>query len=70
MKEMTAENATFLLHGVYLPALKNESQLTKSVIAAVPADKAEYRPDPVSKNANRTGPPHRRGRCALRGYGD
>jgi len=51
MKEMTAENATFLLHGVYLPALKNESQLTKKVIEAVPAEKAEYRPDPVSKNA-------------------
>jgi uncharacterized damage-inducible protein DinB len=51
MKDMTAENATFLLHGVYLPALKNESQLTKKVIEAVPADKAEYRPDPVSKSA-------------------
>jgi uncharacterized damage-inducible protein DinB len=51
MKDMTAENATFLLHGVCLPALKNESQLTKKVIEAVPAEKAEYRPDPVSKNA-------------------
>jgi len=51
MKEMTAENATFLLHGVYLPAVKNESQLTRKVIEAVPADKAEYRPDPVSKSA-------------------
>ncbi len=50
MKDMTAENATFLLH-VYLPALKNESQLTKKVIEAVPAEKAEYRPDPVSKSA-------------------
>jgi uncharacterized damage-inducible protein DinB len=52
MKEMTADNATFLLHGVYLPALKNESQVTKKVIEAVPADKADYRPDPVSKSAN------------------
>jgi uncharacterized damage-inducible protein DinB len=51
MKEMTAENATFLLHGVYLPALKNESQLTKKVMEAVPADKADHRPDPVSKTA-------------------
>ena len=51
MKEMTADNATFLLHGVYLPALKNEGQLTKKVIEAVPADKADYRPDPVSKTA-------------------
>ena len=52
MKEMTAENAMFLLHGVYFPALKNESQLTKKVIEAVPADKSDYRPDPVSKSAN------------------
>ncbi|MGC0774424.1 MAG: DinB family protein [Candidatus Acidiferrum sp.] len=52
MKEMTAENAMFLLHGVYLPALKNESQLTKKVIEAVPADKSAYRPDPISKSAN------------------
>lgn len=51
MKEMTAENATFLLHGVYLPALKNESQLTKKVIEAVPADRSDHRPDPVSKTA-------------------
>jgi len=51
MKEMTADNATFLLHGVYLPALKNESQLTKKVFDAVPADKADYRPDPFSKTA-------------------
>ena len=52
MKEMTAENAIYLLHGVYLPALKNESQLTKRVIEAVPADKADFRPDPISKTAN------------------
>jgi uncharacterized damage-inducible protein DinB len=51
MKEMTAENAMFLMHGVYLPALKNESQVTKKVIEAVPADKADYRPDQVSKTA-------------------
>jgi uncharacterized damage-inducible protein DinB len=51
MKEMTAENAMFLLQGAYLPALKNESQLTRKVIEAVPADKADYRPDPVSKTA-------------------
>jgi uncharacterized damage-inducible protein DinB len=51
MKEMTAENAMFLLHSVYLPTLKNESKLTKKVIEAVPADKSDYRPDPISKNA-------------------
>src|SRR5580693_1460450 len=51
MKEMTADNATFLLHSVYLPALKNETKLTKNVIAAVPADKSDHRPDPFSKTA-------------------
>ena len=51
MQEMTAENAMFLLQGVYLPALKMESQLTKKVMEAVPADRADYRPDPVSKSA-------------------
>src|SRR5580704_11939080 len=51
MKEMTADNATFLLHGVYMPALKNETKLTKNVLAAVPADKSDHRPDPFSKTA-------------------
>lgn len=51
MSEMTAENAMFLLHGLYLPTLKAESQITKRVIDAVPADKGEYRPDSVSKSA-------------------
>lgn len=51
MSEMTAENALFLLHGVYLPMLKGESQLTKRVLEAVPAEKSDYRPDPVSKSA-------------------
>jgi uncharacterized damage-inducible protein DinB len=51
MKEMTPENATFLLHGVYLPTLKNESKLTRQILAAVPADKSDHRPDPISKSA-------------------
>jgi uncharacterized damage-inducible protein DinB len=51
MKEMTADQATFLLHGVYMPALKNEAKVTKNVLAAVPADKSEHRPDPYSKTA-------------------
>lgn len=51
MKEMTAENALYLFEGVYLPVLKNESQLTKKVMEAVPADKSDHRPDPISKSA-------------------
>jgi uncharacterized damage-inducible protein DinB len=51
MNEMTAENAMFLLHGVYLPILKKESQVTLKVMETVPADKSDHRPDPVSKSA-------------------
>lgn len=51
MSEMTAEQATFLLQEIYLGALKNESRITKSILAAVPANKSDFRPDPVSKSA-------------------
>ena len=51
MNELTAENVMFILHGLYLPTLKLESKTTKRVMEAVPADKGEYRPDPISKNA-------------------
>jgi hypothetical protein len=50
MQEMTSEQAVFLLQ-TYLGTLKIESRTTKSVLQAVPADKADYRPDPVSKTA-------------------
>jgi uncharacterized damage-inducible protein DinB len=49
---MTSDQAKFLLHDVYLGTLKNESRTTKSILAAVPADKTDYRPDPISKTAN------------------
>jgi uncharacterized damage-inducible protein DinB len=51
MSGMTAEQAMFLLHSVYLGSLKNESRITKKILEAVPADKAEHRPDPISKSA-------------------
>jgi len=51
MQPMTAEQATFLLQGVYLGMLKNESKVTKKILEAVPADKCEYRPDAISKSA-------------------
>ena len=49
---MTAEQATFLLHWVFLPALKNETRTTKRILEAVPADKANYQPDACAKTAN------------------
>ncbi|HSR07563.1 MAG TPA: DinB family protein [Bryobacteraceae bacterium] len=51
MQPLQAGQATFLLEAVYLPGLKNEHGITKSVIQAIPRDKSDYRPDNVSKSA-------------------
>ena len=51
MNAITAQQAIFLLQDVYLGSLKNESRITKRVLEAVPADKGEHRPDPISKSA-------------------
>jgi len=51
MKPMTVEQAEFLLHDVLLGALKNEHRTTKTVIAAIPLDKSEYRPDDIAMTA-------------------
>ncbi|MGB4785076.1 MAG: DinB family protein [Candidatus Acidiferrum sp.] len=50
-KPLTAEQAVFLLHDLYLGTLKMESSTTKKILEAVPADKGEYRPDPASRTA-------------------
>jgi uncharacterized damage-inducible protein DinB len=51
MSTMQPDQASFLLNTVYLPGLKNEHRLTTNVIAAIPVDKGDYRPDGVSKSA-------------------
>ena len=51
MSEMTPDQALFLLQNFYLGSLKNESRTTKKVLEAVPADRADYRPDPASRTA-------------------
>src|SRR2546423_6221940 len=51
VRSMTAEHAEFWLQDILLGALKNESRTTKKVLEAVPAEKCEHRPDPVSKSA-------------------
>ena len=51
MPPIQPDQATFLLQAVYLPGLKNEHGLTKSIIEAIPRDKSDYRPDTVSKSA-------------------
>jgi uncharacterized damage-inducible protein DinB len=51
MSGMTGEQAQFLLQGIYLGTLKNESRITKKILEAVPADKADYKPDSASRSA-------------------
>jgi uncharacterized damage-inducible protein DinB len=51
MPQIQPDQADFLLQGVYLPALKNEHRITKSVIEAIPLDKSIYRPDRISRSA-------------------
>jgi uncharacterized damage-inducible protein DinB len=48
---MQPDQAVFLLNGVYLPELKNEHRITKSVIEAIPLDQNGYRPHDASRSA-------------------
>ncbi len=50
MDAMTPEQATFLFNFM-APAIKNEHNLTRAVIDAIPVANSEYRPDPNSKTA-------------------
>ena len=52
MSEMNAEQAHLFVHNVLLGTLKNESRTTRSILAAVPKDHLEYRPDPTARTAN------------------
>jgi uncharacterized damage-inducible protein DinB len=51
MQAIQPDQASFLLQAVYLPGLKNEHRITKSVVEAIPLDKGDYRPDAISKSA-------------------
>jgi uncharacterized damage-inducible protein DinB len=51
MQPLTTDQATFLLHSIYLPGLKNEHRVTKNVIEAIPLDKGDYRPNEISMSA-------------------
>jgi uncharacterized damage-inducible protein DinB len=51
MSTLTPDQATLILHATGLPSLKAEHPVTKSVIAAIPADKADYRPDHIMRSA-------------------
>ncbi len=48
---MTPDQATTILQSVGLPSLNAEHPVTKRVIAAIPDDKVNYRPDEIVKSA-------------------
>ncbi|MGC1781377.1 MAG: DinB family protein [Acidobacteriaceae bacterium] len=52
MSEINAEQAHLLVHNVLLGTLKTESRTTRAVLAAVPKDHLDYRPDPSTRTAN------------------
>lgn len=52
MSEMNAEQAHLYVHNLLLGTLKNESRTTQSILAAVPKEHLDYRPDPCAKTAN------------------
>src|SRR6202047_4657200 len=50
-RPLTPDLAEFWLQDILLGTLKNESRTTKRILEAVPADKADYRPDPFARTA-------------------
>ncbi len=46
---MQADQARFFLN-MMLPSIQEEAKTTKKVIAALPEDKRDYQPNPVSRN--------------------
>jgi hypothetical protein len=51
MNPLTADQASFMLHTLGLPALRNEHRLTSAIIAAIPSERADYRPHADSRTA-------------------
>src|SRR5262245_37255804 len=51
MTTLTGEQAKLILNTVGLPGLKAEHPVTERVIAAIPPDKIDYRPDDIVKSA-------------------
>ena len=48
---LTADQARLILAATALPSLNAEHSVTKRVIAAIPPEKADYRPDNIVKSA-------------------
>ncbi|MGB8325683.1 MAG: hypothetical protein WCE52_22175, partial [Candidatus Acidiferrum sp.] len=50
MTTMQPDQGAFLLQNE-IAVLKNEHGTTRRVIEAIPTDRSDYRPDPISKSA-------------------
>ncbi|PWU25249.1 MAG: hypothetical protein C5B48_02255 [Candidatus Rokuibacteriota bacterium] len=51
MSALTPDDARVILDRVSLPSLQAEHPVTKTVIGAIPADRADFRPDPITRSA-------------------
>jgi uncharacterized damage-inducible protein DinB len=51
MEALQPQQAVVFFNTFSLPSLKNEHRITRQIIEAIPVDKGDYRPDPVSKSA-------------------
>lgn len=51
MSPLTADRAMVILNDVGLPSLNAEHPVTRRVIAAIPPDKVDYRPDTIVRSA-------------------
>jgi uncharacterized damage-inducible protein DinB len=51
MEPLTPDQAALVVNSLYLPQVTSEQTITKSILAAIPEDKASFRPDPVVKTA-------------------
>ena len=51
MSTLTSDQAAFMLHALGIPALNAEHPMTSAVIAAIPPERAGYRPHPDSRSA-------------------
>jgi len=51
MPQLTPDQAITILNVVGLPSINAERPITKAVIAAIPAGKANFQPDPIARPA-------------------
>ncbi|HET9364749.1 MAG TPA: DinB family protein [Candidatus Angelobacter sp.] len=50
-QSLQPDQASLIFQTIFLHALQNEHPTTRKVIEAIPLDKGDYRPEPISKSA-------------------